>query len=253
MEEGVPVLAAAAGTVRRIRDGMADVGLSTESSHETIAGRECGNGLVLDHGGGWETQYCHLKIRSLSVVAGQHVERGSRLGLIGLSGKTEFPHVHLTVRHDGRVVDPFTGRSREEGCGDDGRTLWRDPAVRYEEVALYHAGFSGTAPRPDAIRRGEAGAGMLSTDAAMLILWVDIFGVRADDLLRFRIVGPDGRAILDNEQRIDRIQARRFAFAGLHRRGPTWPSGLYVGEITLQREQGAAMVNRRRHVTVQLS
>jgi len=59
MRGGVAVVAAAAGTVLALRDGMADAGLS-EASREAIKGRECGNGVVVDLGGGWHTQYCHL-------------------------------------------------------------------------------------------------------------------------------------------------------------------------------------------------
>jgi len=70
MEQGLPVLAAASGTVSRVRDGVADVGLSDARSREAIAGRECGNGVVIDHGDGWETQYCHLKQHSLRVRSG---------------------------------------------------------------------------------------------------------------------------------------------------------------------------------------
>ena len=42
---------------------------------------------------------------------------------VGLSGRTQFPHLHLTVRHQGRVVDPFAFGAREGSCGD-GVSLW---------------------------------------------------------------------------------------------------------------------------------
>jgi Peptidase family M23 len=199
MDQGVSVIAAASGTIRRVRDGVADVGLSKTNSREAIAGRECGNGVVIDHGRGWETQYCHLKQHSIRVTIGERVDRGNELGLIGLSGKTEFPHVHLTVRHDGRVIDPFMGRPREAGCGAEGHSLWRDPRITYEDVALYHAGFASEEPQIDAIRGGHAVADTLSADAVALVLWVDIFGVQADDQFRVQITAPDGRMILDQE------------------------------------------------------
>ena len=50
MEHGVPVIAVAPGMVRRVRDGVADVGLSSAAPREAIAGRECGNGVVIDQG-----------------------------------------------------------------------------------------------------------------------------------------------------------------------------------------------------------
>ena len=103
---GVSVLAAAPGTVLRVRDGIGDVSVRDQPPG-SVAGRECGNGLVIDHGGGWETQYCHMRQGSLRVRPGERVSAGAVLGQVGLSGDTEFPHLHLTVRKDGRVVDPF--------------------------------------------------------------------------------------------------------------------------------------------------
>ncbi len=40
---------------------------------------------------------------TLRVKPGDIIKRGQILGLIGLSGNTTFPHVHLAVRHAGRV------------------------------------------------------------------------------------------------------------------------------------------------------
>lgn len=252
MEQGVPVLAAATGIVRRVRDGVEDTALTTSASREAIVGRECGNGVLIDHSDGWETQYCHLKQRSVRATVGQQVERGDELGLVGLSGKTEFPHVHFTVRHAGQVIDPFTGRANTGGCGIQGLALWRDSAVTYEEVALYNAGFSGVEPQADAIRNGQLVTEMMSSEVGMLVLWVDMFGVKAEDRLRFRITAPDGAVLLDREQRIDRTQARRFAFSGLRRRASQWPSGLYKGEVELQRTLGGNSLTRTRSVKAQL-
>ncbi len=71
----VPVLAAADGTVKGFRDGVADI-FFKKAKPDDVAGRECGNGVILDHGDGWETQYCHLRQGSLRVAKGQSVKRG---------------------------------------------------------------------------------------------------------------------------------------------------------------------------------
>src|SRR6185436_18027159 len=67
---GVPVLAAAEGVVRGVRDGMPDVSIRA-AGIESVRGRECGNGVVLLHAGGWETQYCHMAKDSLRVKNGE--------------------------------------------------------------------------------------------------------------------------------------------------------------------------------------
>ncbi len=130
MRRGVNVIASASGTVLRVRDGVADRRLRTANDRSRVAGRECGNGLVIDHGSGWETQYCHLRRRSVVVRPGQTVRRGQQLGKVGLSGRTKFPHVHLSIRHDGRVLDPATGRSVGSGCREKGDRSGRMRARR---------------------------------------------------------------------------------------------------------------------------
>jgi murein DD-endopeptidase MepM/ murein hydrolase activator NlpD len=74
MARGVAVIAAAPGTVRATRDGMADVNVA-EAGFESVANVECGNGVMVDHDGGWATQYCHLKEGSIAVRRGDRVER----------------------------------------------------------------------------------------------------------------------------------------------------------------------------------
>src|SRR3954471_1267679 len=63
---GVDVVAAARGRVLRIRDGVADISVR-ELGRERVEGTECGNGVVIAHEGGFETQYCHLAKGSLAV------------------------------------------------------------------------------------------------------------------------------------------------------------------------------------------
>lgn len=253
MDQGVQVLAAASGTILRLRDGVEDVGRTTAQSPDSIVGRECGNGVLIDHGHGWTTQYCHLKRHSLRVKVGQSVDRGKVLGLVGLSGNTEFPHVHLTVRHHEQVLDPFTGQSLDVGCGAPARPLWRESLhVDYEPAAIYHTGFSSGEPSADAIRQGHLPPDSLPADSRALVLWADTFGVQADDRLRFRITAPDGQVLLDTEQRVPRTQARRFSFAGLKRPQVAWMKGRYQGEVTLSRGRSEGPITRMNTVTVQI-
>jgi len=101
---GVDVLAAAAGTVIGIRDGVADISIRDGSS-ESIKGRECGNGVVIDHGQGWETQYCHMAKGSLAVKPGDMVTKGQSLGKSGSTGLAGGDHLHFSMLVDGRFVN----------------------------------------------------------------------------------------------------------------------------------------------------
>ena len=64
---------------------------------------EKGNYVVLDHGGGLETEYQHMK--SLLVSAGQSVVQGQALGYVGSTGNSTGPHLHFEARQDGAPAD----------------------------------------------------------------------------------------------------------------------------------------------------
>src|SRR5690606_11871451 len=106
----------------------------------------------IGHGNGWETQYSHLKRGSVRVRSGDKVAAGAELGVIGMSGNSEFPHLHFTVRRDGQTVDPFAAATRE-GCGKaGGAMLWSAAAAKalpYRATVVLAAGFAVT---PDEAR-----------------------------------------------------------------------------------------------------
>jgi hypothetical protein len=186
------------------------------------------------HEDGWETQYCHMRLGSAAVRQGEQVARGQTLGLVGLSGNTEFPHLHLTVRRGRQAVDPFLGGEAFGACRFAASSLWAPEArtaLAYRPIAIYNAGFSGAAPDATAIRRGERMA--LSVDADALVLWTDIFGIDQGDRIQLRITGPDGKVLLDHTRTIDKRAIRRFEFAGKRKQTEAWPAGTYTGEIAV--------------------
>jgi len=226
MQAGTAVLAAASGVVAGIRDGMADGPPGPQ-----IEGRECGNGVLIEHAEGWQTQYCHLRQGSISVQQGDSVAAGDPLGLIGQSGLAEFPHLHLSVRHNGTRIDPFSAET--DACGpttDAG--LWADP-LPYTPGGLIGIGFATEVPTFEAIKAGLTPP-VLTPQSPALVLWAHVFGARAGDTLTLDIMGPKGpvhRARVD----LDRTQARLFRASG--KRVPTqgWPAGIYRGTVQMQR------------------
>ena len=64
---------------------------------------EKGNYVVLDHGGGLETEYQHLK--SSLVSAGQSVVQSQVLGYVGSTGNSTGPHLHFEARQDSAPAD----------------------------------------------------------------------------------------------------------------------------------------------------
>ncbi len=72
------------------------------------AGAKGGYGRMVEinHGAGYSTRYGHQKL--LKVQAGDVVQKGEVIGLMGSSGRATGPHVHFEVFKNGRVVDPST-------------------------------------------------------------------------------------------------------------------------------------------------
>jgi murein DD-endopeptidase MepM/ murein hydrolase activator NlpD len=155
--QGVEVLAAASGRVIGGRNDMEDVSVETVGK-AAIAGKECGNGVVLEHEGGWRTQYCHMAKGSVRVKIGDQMTAGQPIGLVGLSGDTEFFHLHFTVRHREKTVDPFAYSAAENSCGG-GRSIWAASLAeqtQYRPGEIIDYGFAGIAPTMELMESGES-------------------------------------------------------------------------------------------------
>ncbi len=235
MRTGFAVVAAAAGTVLRTRDGEPDVSIDDRAA---LDGKDAGNAVVIDHGSGWQTQYSHLRLGSVGVRPGQRVEVGEKLGLIGLSGNSEFPHLHFTVRHRGEVVDPFVGVGALPACGVVMRTagLWAPTAAQildYQPAAVITGGLASAVP-PKAVAERDPPPPLAGRQAP-LILWVDAIGARAGDRQAFSIMGPSGQIVHDQRMVVTDGGLSWFAYSGKRAPAAGWPSGRYSGRYALQR------------------
>lgn len=254
MRKGVGVLASASGRVVATRDGMADSTPADLISGTKFRGRECGNGLVIAHGDGWTTQYCHLKAGSISVSKGDKVSSGSRLGEVGRSGRSEFPHIHMTVRKGKTVYDPFGADTMIAACNVNGATngLWtRDAAAKlsYPGPQPFHLGFSGQKPDIDNIRAGNENREMLARDAGALVFWMQAYTLAKNDKVTLSILAPDGSSFVSNTVVIDRPLARWYGFAGKNRRATSWPTGVYTGKVHINRD-GLTPITASRQIVV---
>jgi len=246
MLRGVAVLAAADGVVSAVRDSMPDIPYR-ELDAGAIEGREAGNGVVLDHGNGWLTQYSHLRRGSIAVTPGQRVAAGAMLGLVGLSGKTEFPHLHFSVRHQGVTLDPFTGGPPGSGCAPGAeRTagLWDEAArdaLAYRAGGLLDAGFAAQAPELQAALDG-AYATPPGRDAPALVFWAAAWGLRAGDRETMRLLAPDGSVLAQTDAELTQDKAQWIRFAGHRLPSESWPAGRYRGEYRVLRGSAALPV-----------
>ncbi|MEX2453530.1 MAG: M23 family metallopeptidase [Rhodospirillaceae bacterium] len=246
MDEGVPVLAAAPGIVTAARDGTADYFLQTPETRKLIGSKACGNGVIVEHDGGWESQYCHMRKDSIAVALGQRVGRGERLGLVGMSGRTEFPHVHVEFRAGGAAVNPFTGGPLKAGCDQAERPIWHpDAGVRYPAFALYAAGFADHVPKTAEISSSARSPVAMTRHQSALVLWAAMFGVVSGDVVRLRILDPAGKALAVREIRLTRSQARRMEAVGRELPAEGWAPGEWKGEAELERFVAGRTISRR--------
>ncbi len=232
LAESIDVLAAAPGRVSATRDGVEDRAVSDEN-RASIEGRECGNAVKIDHGEGWNTVYCHLQRGSIAVRTGDVVHAGDRVGFVGLSGQTNFPHVHFSVLKDGERVDPFQPTAKGT-CGiasEDG--LWRD-APDYVAAGLFSIGFSTKVPSFDEVKSGEARVTTTTPDTP-LVLYGFAFLPQPGDVMRLQATGPNGD-IFDHSILLDAPKKQLFRAFGRKSPSGGWPTGTYRGDVWLERD-----------------
>ncbi len=228
MRRGVDVLAAADGRVQGIRDGMADVSVDA-GGPASVRDKECGNGVIVTHAGGLVTQYCHLAQGSVKVKAGDVVKTGDALGRVGMSGLSDFPHLHLGVRLNEKAVDPFSYGAAPGQCRA-GRSLWRETPA-YQARAVLNAGFSS---QTLTLESAEAGPEPARADGAVLIAYVRLLGIKQGDVQTLEVRGPGGTMVARNQAAAaTRDQPLRLLFTGARKPAAGWPKGRYTARYTV--------------------
>lgn len=236
----IAVIASADGTVKSLRDGMEDIFVS-QGGAANIQNRECGNGVVLDHGQGWETQYCHMLKGSVAVKPGDGVTRGQRLGDTGFSGAADFAHVHLQVRHNAQVLDPFTGQPQNAVCLKDktaANGLWRPETAKilaYATNQPLSAGFTGDLPATNALEQQHNPAAPTAT-SPHFVFFARFMNLRAGDLVQMSVKGPQNFSVENPGKPLERDKATWVSYAGKKLTAAGWPAGRYTGKATVVRD-----------------
>jgi len=96
----------------KFHEGIDIAAAEGKSVSATVAGRVTfsgsiagyGNVIEVDHGDGVTTRYAHNS-KNL-VAAGDDVQAGQVIALVGSTGHSTGPHLHFEVRRGGRAIDP---------------------------------------------------------------------------------------------------------------------------------------------------
>ena len=245
-QAGVNIAAAADGRVIRTRDGVMDISVRG-TGKEAVRDRECGNGVVVAHSGGWETQYCHMAQGSVTVKPSQSVKAGQKLGQVGLSGLTEYPHLHFTVRYRGEIADPFAYSTSAGACGV-GVSLW-EPALNgqfaYRPRIVLNAGFTTRAVSMELIEAGEGEATPRADDAPAIVAFVRAIGLKAGDAQSLAVRDPAGLVIAENRARtLDKDVAQTMVFAGKKVPSDGWTRGAYTATYVIE-QNGQVVLEQR--------
>ncbi|MBR1187290.1 M23 family metallopeptidase [Bradyrhizobium sp. AUGA SZCCT0160] len=243
-----PVVAVADGTVSRVRDGIPDKIFDAANDRHRLHDLECGNGVLIDHQSGLSSQYCHLKNGSLAVRSGMLVRKGERIGSIGSSGVAEFPHVHLSVRQDGKLVEPLTGKAlRDESpvCGDLSGSLL-DAASKQvlvqAPVTILDIGLANAPPElGNLVRWG--GPALATGGGNSTIAWVWAINVDQGSRFRIKLVGPGETTLIDHATTaLPRRKANYLAYVG---RKVGVKAGTYQLSVEITNDEKRIALNNR--------
>lgn len=236
MKAGVNVLAAADGTVSRVRDGESDSVKTSEQLDEIRSvSRECGNGIMITHGPGLSTFYCHLRLGSVNVKNGDKIKQGDIIAQIGQSGIAEYPSLQFSVIWESGYVDPFSNKTSKSGCVGENKNLWNEN-IHYKEFSIIRGGFYGGVPDFKNIldvKKSEK----LSTTSKALIYWTGYHHAKAGDEIMIEIIDPNGqvfrkKTIVQKETRIK----PSYIYTGRQVGSYGLKPGKYTATVTFKRK-----------------
>ncbi len=179
MDAGIPVFAAAAGTITEAQDGNFD--------RQTEFGQGQPNDIDEDLGNGWEAQYLHFMMNSITVQVGQTVQAGQLLGYAGSSGDSTMAHLHFDLRHDGDLVETFY----------EPDTYWVNPLPYQGDVppSITDQGTTNSDPTADLDERPDSVTVFPSSSGWDVWYWFDVSYLDAGDHVQIDWYSPDGALV----------------------------------------------------------
>ena len=98
---GLPVVAAGAGTVALVEEGVPDNPIGEINTQDNW-----GNAVVIQHGANLFSVCAHLQTKSIRVKVGDVVTPGMEIGRCGSSGRSPIPHLHFQIQRSKLLGSP---------------------------------------------------------------------------------------------------------------------------------------------------
>ncbi|HEX6370243.1 MAG TPA: M23 family metallopeptidase [Longimicrobium sp.] len=213
-DEGVAVIAAADGIVASTRDGLPDRNTSWDE------GDGLGNYVEISHPGGLSTRYGHLRRGSLAVTPGESVGRGAHLGLVGSSGRSNWPHLHFEVREGGVSVEPFAG-----ACSPT-ESLWADQLAYQNAFMVTDAGLMHQPATRAVLLERQPTVRAFPLDADGFRFWLQVANQPAATI-RFELRAPGGTRPDAVQLQVDSAFSMRYLVLNVAVRGELTEAGAW--------------------------
>ena len=131
----VEIISAAVGTIVNKSDGNFDRSCSSNNNNW--------NAVYIQHADGSVVWYGHMKTNSLTTkLVGATVTQGEYLGVVGSSGNSTGPHLHLEIYDpSSNLNDPYQG-----ACNNFNSSSWWINQRPYLDAAINHIASNDTPP-----------------------------------------------------------------------------------------------------------
>jgi len=195
MDAGVPIYAAADGNVTIAQDGYFD--RCTPEVVPACNGNEA-NYVRIQHAGGIETRYFHMRKGSVAVSVGDHVTQGQIIGYVGSSGNSSDAHLHFDVYVDGTRIESFLDNN--ETAMNEPEFFWGPNPLDYipyptDRPGSLDSGVTDHNPStPELRERPDEFAVFPLTDSNDPNYWIQLHGIDGADWnwIRYEWLSPDG-------------------------------------------------------------
>lgn len=131
-----------------------------------------GNRIIVDHGDGHETWYCHLD--SALVRVGDTVTGGQQIGWMGATGNVTAKHLHFEVRINGNPVNPEA--HLPTGNSTAGLEVTDMPLDNADIIKLFEGGI-------DTTNLGSGNARTMGQALSAIYFYGNLANKRQDELL----------------------------------------------------------------------